>query len=126
MGRMSSQQPTLVVQITPAGRGAVASCLVSGPNAIGLVAPLLRLRNDRSLETLHPGRIVVGQWRGSHPEEVVVTRRGADEVTIHCHGGQVPIATIMADLAAAGGEIVEWRQWLASWLKRIPLLTCIE
>lgn len=110
-----------VVQLTPAGRGAVASCLVAGPNAIGLVAPLLRLRNDRALETLHPGRIVVGQWRGSHPEEVVVTRHGMDEVTIHCHGGRVSIATILADLAAAGGQIVEWRQWLGLSMAGDPL-----
>ncbi|MCE9557081.1 MAG: 50S ribosome-binding GTPase [Planctomycetes bacterium] len=118
---MSSQQPTVVVQLTPAGRGAVASCLVAGPNAIGLLAPLLRLRNDRSLETLHPGRVVVGQWRGSHPEEVVVTRRGTDEVSIHCHGGRVAIATIMSDLADAGGQVVEWRQWLGHSMADDPL-----
>ena len=102
-----------VVQLTPPGRGAVATCLVSGPGAASLLAPLLRLKQGRSLDALPAGRIALGQWLGTHPEEVVVTRRNADEVIIHCHGGHVPISAILTDLAAAGGQVVPWRQWLA-------------
>ena len=102
-----------VVQLTPPGRGAVATCLVSGTGAVELLAPLLRLYQGRALEALPPARIALGQWLGTHPEEVVVTRRGADEVSIHCHGGHVPVAAILTDLAVAGVQIVPWQQWLA-------------
>jgi len=101
-----------IVQLTPAGRSAIATCLVRGTGAVRFVAPLLALSNGRRLDALWADRIAVGQWRGTQPEEVVVTCRGTDEVTLHCHGGPMAIATILGDLAAAGAQTLDWQRWL--------------
>jgi len=86
---------------------------------VEFVAPLVSLRGDRALETHPANRIAVGRWRGTQPEEVVLCCRGSDEVTIHCHGGRMAIATILGDLAAAGGEEIGWQAWLESRADRL-------
>ncbi|MCE9544525.1 MAG: hypothetical protein K8T25_03235, partial [Planctomycetia bacterium] len=108
-------EPTYVVQLTPPGRGALATCRVAGAAAVALVEPLVELRGTGGLAALAEGLIALGRWRGTQPEEVVLirrtsfahgspltARRSPAEVTLQCHGGSTAIGVLMADLVAAG------------------------
>ncbi|MCE9548577.1 MAG: 50S ribosome-binding GTPase [Planctomycetia bacterium] len=104
-------EPTYLVQLTPPGRGALATCLVAGAGAVALVEPLVELRGTGGIAALAEGRIALGRWRGTQPEEVVLVRRST-EVTLHCHGGSTAIGVLMADLVASGGVQVSWQEWM--------------
>jgi tRNA modification GTPase len=65
----------------------------------------------------HPvHRIVFGHFRvGSHPaEEVVVCRRSADSVELHCHGGHAAVSRIHQMLVDEGCRSVSWQDWAAN------------
>jgi tRNA modification GTPase len=71
---------------------------------------LFRAANQRSLVEQPAGRIVFGRWGNAPGEEVVLCRRGAASVEIHCHGGDAAIQRILMDLARAGCQIVTWQE----------------
>jgi tRNA modification GTPase len=50
-----------IIQLTPSGRGAVATLRVEGPGAVEAVESLFRARGGRRLGELPPDRIVVGR-----------------------------------------------------------------
>ena len=104
-----------VVQLTPPGRGAIATLLVEGPGATDLVESGFRPADGRALGSYPSGRIVFGRFSvGSHPgEEVVVCRRGLQAVEVHCHGGSVAVTRIRRMLVEAGCRAVAWQQWAA-------------
>jgi tRNA modification GTPase len=101
----------VVVELTPSGRGAVAVVLVAGPDAGEYVGryfqPASRLRAD----DLPLNRIVFGQW-GPGGEELVVCRRGADQIEVHCHGGDAAARAIIDQVVACGARHLTWREWL--------------
>ncbi len=127
---MPAEAPTVVVLLTPPGRGAVATLLVEGLDAAALVAKIFRPASGRDFASQHCGQIVFGRWgsrakggvgggsghgddvRGSTGEEVVVCRTADDRVEIHCHGGQVAAAEITASLTDLGCEPRSWQSWL--------------
>ena len=45
-------------------------------------------------------------------EEIVVCRTRAERVEIHCHGGDVAAAAIIASLVERGCQQIEWQQWV--------------
>ncbi len=102
----------LISQLTPPGRGAVASILVAGAGAIELVDRHFSPASGKSLSELPMGRVVFGEFRSSTDvaEEVVVGLHGPDHVEIHCHGGAFAAAAVMQALAKEGGAIVPWQQ----------------
>ena len=102
------------VQLTPPGRAALAGVLVEGPLAAQAVGRRFAAADRRALGEQPVGRIVFGRWRSSPGpgEEVIVCRRDEDRVEIHCHGGTVAVAIILADLAAAGCRQIDWRDWV--------------
>ena len=102
-----------VVQLTPPGRGAVATLLVAGPNAAKLIASGFHSAKGRPLGAQRLGQIVFGRFRvGEHPgEDVVVCRRSEESVELHCHGGHVAVARIREGLIAAGCRGVAWQDW---------------
>jgi tRNA modification GTPase len=110
---MPQNLPIQVVQLTPPGRGAVATLLVEGVGAIGLVQAQFRARGGRSLASEPDDRLVLGHFGAPPGEEVVVRRRGAEALELHCHGGKAAVAMIEQALVAAGGRRVAWRDWLA-------------
>ena len=102
-----------VVQLTPPGRGAVATLLVAGPNAAKLIASGFHSAKGRPLGAQRLGQIVFGRFRvGEHPgEDVVVCRRSEESVELHCHGGHVAVARIREGLIEAGCRAVAWPDW---------------
>ena len=112
---MVSLLETQVVLLTPAGRGAVASLLVAGPKATETVGRLLHLSSSRELARQSCGKILLGRWQSRESgEEVVVCRRSPQRVEIHCHGGHVAAATLIASLVASGCREIDWQAWLSA------------
>ncbi len=98
--------------LTPTGRGAVAVVAVAGSQATDAVAYYFRANNGRSLTEQRIASIVYGRWN-SDGEDLVVCRRAAELLEIHCHGGSQSVAAISADLTAQGCEQIPWQDWLA-------------
>lgn len=108
---MISTSPPVVIILTPPGRGAVATVLVTGEQAVEMVGGLFRPASDRPLGEFAHGRIVFGLWGGSPGEELVVCRRGDDEIEIHCHGGTAAVQAIVGSLQSAGCKLDRWQNW---------------
>jgi tRNA modification GTPase len=105
---------TQVVLLTPQGRGAVASLLVEGPSALDFVGALFHPAQGRSLAEAPCGRIAFGRWQSAETgEELIVCRRDAGRIEIHCHGGHAAAAAIVASLVDRGCRSVAWRQWMS-------------
>jgi tRNA modification GTPase len=100
-----------VIQLTPPGRGAIATLSIEGPGATAAVQADFHARGDQPLETLPPDRLALGRFGGDLGEEVVVRRRSEDAIELHCHGGLAAIEMIERALVAAGCQKVGWRQW---------------
>ena len=98
--------------LTPLGRGAVATVAIYGRDGARALRTLFRASSSAADANLCLGRIYHGRW-GAPGEEVVVCRRGAEEIDIHCHGGASAVEAIVEDLAAAGGTRVPWAECLA-------------
>lgn len=108
---MRETEPTLVVALTPEGRGAVATVLVTGPRATEAVGRLFEPAAGPSIEESATGRIRFGRWGNDPGEDLVVCRRGAEEIEIHCHGGVAAVRAIIAALVSAGCQAIDWQQW---------------
>jgi tRNA modification GTPase len=109
---MSQPPSTQAVQLTPPGRGAVATLRVEGPGAVDAVQSQFRPRGGRILAAYPVDRIVVGRFGGERGEEVVVRRCGDDAVEIHCHGGLAAAAMIEQSLVSVGCRRVAWRDFV--------------
>jgi tRNA modification GTPase len=105
-------EPTRVVMLTAAGRGAVACLLVEGPGAVAAVDALFHPATRLPLTRRPRDRIVLGRWQSSeHGEELVVCRRDEQRVEIHCHGGHAAAGAIIASLVERGCEEASWQDW---------------
>lgn len=102
--------------LTPRGRGAVAVVRVWGPGATATVERMFASASGRKLTTFPIDRIVFGHWHGGATDEVhageelVVCRRAADDIEIHCHGGVASSTAIFAALETAGAECIPWTE----------------
>jgi tRNA modification GTPase len=103
---------TVFSVLTPSGRGAVAVIAVAGPDAVQAIASFFHAKNGKALSEQPITRIVYGNWR-SDGEDLIICRRDADCLEIHCHGGVQAVATIAGDLASAGCQEIPWQKWLA-------------
>jgi tRNA modification GTPase len=104
-----------IVRLTPVGRGAVSSLLVEGCAAATMVDRFFRGANGRSLTQAVFNRIYFGHWyhQGCQvAEEVIVCRRAADQIEIHCHGGLSAFTSIENSLRNAGCCNIAWPEWL--------------
>jgi len=113
--------------LTPRGRGAVASIRICGRQALidlGREA-LFRAANQKLLAEQPVGRIVFGRWGSDPGEEVVLCRREEETVEIHCHGGDVAVRRILADLSRSGCQIVSWQE-LSSAENGLFAIECAE
>ena len=109
---MPPHSTTRVIELTPAGRAAVAVVLVAGPQAVPLVEENLHRADGRKLADWPAGRILVARWGSLSGEEIVVCRRSADAVEIHCHGGAAAVRAVMDRLVECGCETMPWQDWL--------------
>ena len=92
--------------LTPPGRGAIATVLLSGATATATVAKLFSPAAGHDFAEVPIGRILFGRWGAG--EELVVCRRGDDEIEVHCHGGQAAVEAVLASLADFGCRTVGW------------------
>lgn len=109
---MQQSHALQVVRLTPDGRGAVAVLLVSGDQAGDVVGRHFLSQSEAPLPSRPLNKIYHGRWGRNDGEDLVVCRRSASEVEIHCHGGRAAAERIIGDLAADGCEEIPWRQWL--------------
>jgi len=89
--------------------------LVEGPAATGQVEAHFHPAGGRPLGEYPLQQIVFGHFSvGSHPPEaLVVCRRSAESVELHCHGGHVAVTRILQVFAKRGCRAVSWRRWAA-------------
>lgn len=105
--------PSVACLLTPPGRAALAVVGVCGPRALAAVAAYFQPRGSRSLASRGDRSLTFGRWGGPQGEELVVVRRTAAELEVHCHGGVAAAAAILGDLARAGCPQVDATAWLS-------------
>ena len=108
-----SAPPLRVIQLTPPGRGAIATLRVEGAKAVEVVQSRFHARRGRPLSACPVDRLVVGHFGHERGEEVVVRRCADGAVELNCHGGLAAAAMIEDTLAAAGCQRTSWRHWAA-------------
>jgi len=108
-----------VALLTPASRAALAVVGVAGPAACRLADACFQPRGGVPLAARADGAICVGRWHGppvdgrqGPGEELVVVRRAADRLEVHCHGGHAAAEGVIDTLEAAGGRRQAWPDWL--------------
>jgi len=100
-----------ISELTPAGRGAIATLLVRGAHAAQTVARLVWSDPPKAWPPTEPQHLEL-RWIGPQPAEQVVLRyRSEDVVELHCHGG-LAVARITRLLETAGAVRRDWRQSL--------------
>ena len=95
-------------RLTPAGRGAVASIRLAGPQSGEIAQRLFQgISGGAALAELPSDRMVLGRWQlaGEACEEVVLRRIDPVTIEIHCHGGEASVASVLDSLRAAGAKI---------------------
>jgi tRNA modification GTPase len=103
---------TVVAELTPKGRGAVAVVLVAGPDAVRAVGKWFTACSSRALEEIPLGRIAFGHWDGAGGEELVVCRHSAEEIEVHCHGGFAAVEAVVGRLVEEGCQRLTWQEWI--------------
>ena len=104
-----------VALLTPPGRGALAVVGVAGPDAIEAVERLFTPRGGVLLRDRPDGAIAFGRWGDSdRGEELVVIRRSAASLEVHCHGGLAASEAVIRGLESLGCLRQPWRDWLAA------------
>ena len=101
--------------LTPPGRGALSVVGIAGPGAVELVSRLFFPRGPQMLSERPDGAIVFGTWRAEDVgpgEELVVVRRGSDELEVHCHGGLAAAEAVLSSVERLGGLRQGWHAWL--------------
>jgi len=109
---MNQFTATRVCLLTPSGRGAVAVVAVAGKQAAAAAGRYFRAANGGALAAQPLARIVYGHWASADGEDLVVCRKTDEQLEIHCHGGSQSSTQIVADLIAAGCELIQADQWL--------------
>jgi tRNA modification GTPase len=111
-----TQQPPTVVQLTPPGRGAVATLLVEGRGAAEVVRRTVKLANPRAFDDQTQQRLTLARCPADGGEQLVVRCRCDESVELHCHGGLAAAERIVAALRKNGCRKTLWQQWLNAHL----------
>ena len=124
-GNFGTPMPSspVVVELTPPGRGAVATLLVEGAAALQTVGRHFRPNGKLPLEGCQADRLVFGRFGSEPAEEVVVRLRSQQSVEVHCHGGHAAIERIRQLLATEGCRPLAWQAWTLERLTR-PHCVC--
>jgi tRNA modification GTPase len=109
---MPNHKSLYIIQLTPPGRGAVATLRIEGPGAVDAVQSGFLAHSGRTLADSPADQIVVGRFGGEQGEEVVVRRCNDGAVELHCHGGVAAVAMIEDSLVSAGCRRLAWRDWI--------------
>ena len=104
-------------QVTPVGRSAIATLLVSGNPAVEVIEKYFHPLGGQPFSDYPICRIVFGKWMhadGTY-EELVVARISESDIEINCHGGFAAIEAVTSTLLQSGGELLSWQE-----------LTCLQ
>ena len=104
-------------QITPVGRSAIATLLVSGNPAVEVIGKYFHPLGGKPFSDYPICRIVFGKWMhadGTY-EELVIARISESDIEINCHGGFAAIEAVTSTLLESGGELLPWQE-----------LTCVQ
>jgi len=101
-------------ELTPSGRGALATIAVWGRGALAAVSPWFRPARGGHLTDVAWGRIVFGRWQTEEGvgEELVVCCRDAESIEVHCHGGLAAPHRIIRSLVSGGCMQVDREAWI--------------
>ncbi len=109
---------TCVALLTPAGRGAIATVAVVGPQAREFVDRCFSPVGGKRLSRAGPGQLLLGRWTrvgaAGDGEELIVGIVGEHAVEVHCHGGVAAVEAICGSLESVGARRVAWsklRHW---------------
>ncbi|MBA60816.1 MAG: hypothetical protein CMJ76_00455 [Planctomycetaceae bacterium] len=108
---MSSTTRFAFAQVTPAGRSAIATLLITGEAAVEVIDQYFRPLGRKPFSSYPVQRIVFGQWihgDGTY-EEIVVARISELEIEVHCHGGFAAVEALTSALSQGGGELLSWQ-----------------
>lgn len=97
---MQTSPTCTYARLTPVGRGAIAVVRVRGTMAEAIVDREFQSATAKSLAAFATGRIIFGNW--SSGEELVVCKTNANEVEVHCHGGEAAVQAITESLQSQG------------------------
>ena len=75
------------------------------------VAASFQPRGGCPLDARPDRAVVFGRWGGQQGEELIVVRRAADDLEVHCHGGVAAAAAILRDLVHAGCRQLDIAAW---------------
>ena len=103
---------TVVVELTPPGRGAVAVVVVTGPDAVRSVDNCYVARSGRAVGDIPLGQIVLGHWGSADGEELVLHRRDEKTIEVHCHGGTAAVEAVIHRLLNEGCQRITWQEWI--------------
>jgi tRNA modification GTPase len=111
--RPASAAGTRLIQLTPPGRGAVATLRLEGAGAAEALGKRVRLPGEKRLGDLPVGRVTFGRFllESGVDEEIVLRRYADDAFDLHCHGGQAAVASIAQGLGGRHVAWVPWRGW---------------
>ena len=114
---MAHQLLCNVIRLTPCGRGAVASVMLVGRDALAILEPCLVFPKSGDMPT--PQEHVVSDapvfahfLLGNSREEVVLNFRSDGMIELHCHGGDVVVNAIVCALVECGAVPQTWQDWL--------------
>ena len=83
-----------------------ASCFSRRPDAASISSPAIASCSDTGERRGPRGRPACGG------EELVVCRRSAERIEIHCHGGSAAVDQVLDTLAAAGCQTLSAADWM--------------
>ncbi|WP_425614101.1 GTPase [Anatilimnocola sp. NA78] len=101
---------TFVAQLTPPGRGALATIALRGPNAHRFAKACL-------VEPITVADLAKRPWlrtfRTAHNagEELVVAFPHEQEARLHCHGGAAACEAVLTALESQGAVCITWQEW---------------
>jgi tRNA modification GTPase len=100
---------TKIIRLTPSGRGAVASILLYGSDALDILQ-----RHWTGQELRVADQPLFGRFRletiGQN-EEIVVHISSRNEIEIHSHGGEMVVSAIESTLIQDGACSVSWQEF---------------
>jgi len=79
------------------------------------VARLFNPRGAVPLAERADGAVVFGRWGDlGRGDDLVVVRRSAERLEVHCHGGLAASEAVLASLEQSGAVRQPWQEWLAA------------
>jgi tRNA modification GTPase len=101
--------------LTATGRGAVAVVAACGRVAFQETERRFEATRQQKVSEQPSGTMLYGIWHhDAGDEDVVVWKRSAQQLEIHCHGGEAAAPQIAGALETAGCRKLSWAQWLAA------------